>query len=107
MLRIPHVMALGSVLALAWPVHLHAQAIQVLCGRPFGDKAVGRAIDALCPNEGKRVKSWSDQVWEANRIENQVKNEFCAPGPARTLTLADFTDLQQRAEQLRTAGTIT
>jgi hypothetical protein len=83
-----------------------AAGIRIPCGRPFHGKAVVHAIDRACPNEGARVEKWNDEVWASNRIQNAVKNNFCATGPTRTMTMSELVDLQHQAEALREAGTI-
>jgi hypothetical protein len=66
-----------------------AQAFKLQCSTLFEGER--RDIDKFCPPEGSGPSA-------AVRQENLVKNNFCASGPPITVTLQDFSKLQEAVQ---------
>lgn len=86
---------LAAALALLLASQLLAgQSFDPGCPLPFDViKEEGLSIDEGCDVEGKATL-------EAHQVQNRAKNAFCAPGPARRVTLATMQRLQKRVDAL-------
>jgi len=80
-------MVLGAVLVAG----LHADKFQSACNAPQFPAAKATPIDGLCGLGGT--------PGGVDSAQNQVKNNFCAAGPAKPITIQDMVGLQQKVQQ--------
>jgi hypothetical protein len=71
------------------------------CTLPFDNIKVHRPLDATCAIEG--TPKPEDGALEANKEQNRAKNNFCAGGPAVTVTKTTFKNLETKTEALEQA----
>ena len=80
------------IIAASSGMTLHAQSLTQSCSVPQFPQADATKIDAVCEAAGNGGK-------EAN--QNQAKNNFCAAGPARAITIADMVALQKKVQAIK------
>ena len=61
------------------------------CAAPQFPSATSTNLDTLCGVAGT--------PGSADAGQNQAKNNFCAPGPAKPITITDLVSLQQKVQQ--------
>ncbi len=73
-----------------WALPAHADKFTSSCSTPQLPSTTATVIDGLCGIAGTPASG------EAN--QNQAKNNFCAPGPAKPITIPDMVALQQKVQ---------
>jgi hypothetical protein len=68
------------------------------CTLPFDAIKLHHPIDHSCRNEGKANPTLSPGQQAANELQNQAKNNFCAPAPAIPVIMHTFDLLQVEAQ---------
>jgi hypothetical protein len=79
--------------ALAAPLHA-ADKFPKNCTLPYNGTSKKHNVDKTCPPEGKVDPNEGAQLSAAHEAQNRQKNELCATGSAKSITLATFAGLQ-------------
>ncbi len=93
-MKLPYGSLLGaSLVVLSFAAHAQIAGAQDFpgCTLPFEAIKETHSIDSSCGPEGKTSN-------DANRLQNNAKNNFCATGSPVTVTFNSFAKLQQAAE---------
>lgn len=93
---------LGLLIVL--PVSLQARPFRRECPIPYNSPAVRHAIDRTCSKDGDISATDTDDQDVAHRVQNDIKNNLCASGTPKPITLMLLHELQDKIDHLESSG---